>query len=121
MGGEIEENDLSEFIKSEIGKDSEPTDIHLIHHLELFTTGYAFCTFKTFEITNKAVKTLNNKMLKDRMLRVVWSKPSKVYKLRQELAGTTKVISFTNLRYDVTESDIREFVKTKCDQIKVNK
>ena len=110
ISGEIEEDDLRQFIIKELGEEYEPIDIHLIHHLEIFTTGYAFCKFETEKITNKVVQSLNNKALNDRQLRVVWSRPSKEYKLREELEGTTKVLSFTNLKYDVQEKDIREFI-----------
>merc|ERR1712228_147165 len=111
ISAEIEENDLREFIKSKVCKQST-IDIHLIHHLKLFTTGYAFVTFESCELCNQAVECLNNEVLGDRALRVVWSKPSKVYKLRKVLKGRTKIISFTNLKYNVTEDEIREFIAT---------
>eukprot|EP01084_Bolivina_argentea_P067222 122464_1 len=115
ISGGIEEADLREFIISECGKECAPQDIHLIHHLQLFTTGYAFCKFATHEVTNQVVTGLNNKVLGDRALRVIWSKPSKVYRLRKELEGTTKVIQCTNLRYDVTETDLRAFVASEFE------
>eukprot|EP01084_Bolivina_argentea_P197320 338166_1 len=40
ISAQINENDLKEFIINTIGKEYEPIDIHLIQHLEIFTTGY---------------------------------------------------------------------------------
>merc|ERR1712129_410829 len=93
-----------------------PMDIHLIHHLKLFTTGYAFVSFDNCKTCNRAVQCLNNKVLRDRPLRVAWSKPSKEYKLKTELEGRTNVLTFANLKYTVTRFDILEFISSaECD------
>eukprot|EP00483_Globobulimina_turgida_P006729 UN06740 len=62
-------------------------------------------------MTNAAVEKLNGKLLSERPLRVIWGKPAKRYKLRTHLAGKTNVLLLTNLRYDVTETDISQFIE----------
>ncbi len=41
--------------------------------------------------------------------------------MKSELRGKTNVLSFTNVRYNINEKDIKQFVEGNLDAIKVNK
>jgi len=119
ISGGTDESDLRDFIMDTFEHDAnyDPRDIHLVHHLQRFTTGYAFVTFGTPQIADRVVQQLNNVRFCGRALRVIWNRPSRPYVLRTELAGKTHILSLTNLRYDVSERDIERFVSSSSSNM----
>ena len=123
IAGGVMEDDLTECIVSEIGEEYAPIDIHLIHHLKVWTPGYAFCKFNYPEDVDKVVEELNGKILEGRELNVQWSKMSQAGEMRMELRGKTRGLRLNNIRYDVTEESIRAFLgeklREKVEQIQI--
>eukprot|EP01083_Nonionella_stella_P038055 103631_1 len=75
--------------------------------------GFVVITFKTYELANKAYTNLNHKQLNDEFeITTGFTSPSMRDPLKRLLKGNTTVVHLSNLVWDVTEEQLREWLET---------